>query len=160
MRPLRYILLPLSLFVVWLILSGHFEPLILFFGAVSALLVTVIVARMDREDRYTRPPRLSWRIPGYLLWLAKEIFKANVRVARIILDPALPISPIMVPFRSSQKTDLFRVVYANSITLTPGTMTTGTDGRILRIHALTWQDVDGREEDEMDQRVCALEGEG
>lgn len=158
MRPTRYILLFLGLATLWLLLSGHSEPLLLAFGVLSSTLVTFVVARMDREDRYAFPIHLSWRFPGYILWLLKEIFRANLRVARIILDPSLPISPIMVPFRSNQESDLFRVIYANSITLTPGTMTTGTDGRVLRIHALTWQDVDGREEDEMDRRICALEG--
>lgn len=157
MRPRRYILLGLSLFALWLPLSGHFKPLILLFGVGSVVLVTFIAARMDRVDRYVYPVRLSWRMLGYLAWLVKEMFRANVRVARIILDPSLPISPIIVPFRSRQKSDPFRVLYANSITLTPGTITTGTQGRILRIHALTWEDVDGREDDEMDLRVCALE---
>ena len=54
----------------------------------------------------------------------KEIFVANVHVAKIILDPKLPISPILVHYRASQKTDLGRAIYANSITLTPGTITT------------------------------------
>jgi multicomponent Na+:H+ antiporter subunit E len=113
--------------------------------------------RMDREDGYTFPIRLTWKVFGYLLWLVREIFRANVNVARIILDPKLPISPIMVPFRSALKTDLCRVIYANSITLTPGTITTGTEGKVFRIHALTWHDVDGREEDEMEHRVRDLE---
>jgi multicomponent Na+:H+ antiporter subunit E len=63
----------------------------------------------------------------------------------------------MVVFGSTQKTDLGRVLYANSITLTPGTITTGVEGDQLEIHALTWKDVDGREEDEMDQRVSIVE---
>ena len=103
------------------------------------------------------PIRLTWRIFGYVIWLVGEIFRANVNVARIILNPKLPISPIMVAFRAGMKSDLCRVIYANSITLTPGTITTGTEGEVLRIHALTWHDVDGREEDDMDQRICGLE---
>jgi multicomponent Na+:H+ antiporter subunit E len=112
---------------------------------------------MDREDRYAFFVPLSFRFAGYLGWLVKEIFKANLNVARIILHPRLPISPIVVPFKASQKSDLGRMIYANSITLTPGTITTGTDGEIFRIHALTWHDVDGREEDEMDRRISALD---
>jgi multicomponent Na+:H+ antiporter subunit E len=65
----------------------------------------------------------------------------------------------MVPFRARMKSDLWRMTYANSITLTPGTITTGTDGSIFRIHALTWHDVDGREEDEMEERVLTLDGQ-
>lgn len=160
MRPTRYILIFLSLFLFWLALSGHYEPLILGFGVFSCVLVTFLAWRMDREDKYPFPVRLTWRAPGYLVWIIGEIFKANVNVARIILDPKLPISPIMVPFRARMKSDFYRVIYANSITLTPGTITTGTDGEILRVHALTWQNVDGREEDEMAHRIQALEDTG
>lgn len=159
MRPTRYLLLSLVLFLFWLVLSGHYEPLILFFGVFSCLLVTYLAMRMDRVDGYTFRVRLRWRVFTYLFWLIREIFRANVNVARIILDPKLPISPIMVPFRPTLKTDLCRVIYANSITLTPGTITTGTEGNLLRIHALTWHDVDGREEDEMEHRVRELEPE-
>ena len=159
MRPTRYILLGLSLFGFWLVLSGHYTPLILTFGVLSCTLVCVVAWRMDRVDRYAFRLGLTLRLPGYLLWLTREIFKANVNVARIILDPRLPISPIMVPLRARMKSDLWRMTYANSITLTPGTITTGTDGRIFRIHALTWHDVDGREEDEMEERVLALDGQ-
>lgn len=158
MRPTRYILVFLSLFLLWLILSGHLEPLILGFGVFSCVLVTFLVWRMDREDHYHFPVHLSWRTPAYLFWIIGEIVKANVNVTRIILDPKLPISPIIVPFRAKMKSDFYRVIYANSITLTPGTITTGTDGEILRVHALTWQNVDGREEDEMAHRIQALEG--
>ena len=157
MRPTRYILLSLSLFLFWLVLSGHYEPLILAFGVASSILVSFLAWRMDREDRYAFPIRLTWRAPFYVIWLVGEIFRANVNVVRIILDPKLPISPIMVPFRAVMKSDFYRVIYANSITLTPGTMTTGTEGDILRIHALTWHDVDGREEDEMANRIVAME---
>lgn len=157
MRPARYILLGVSLFAFWLILSGHFEPLLLSFGVFSCALVTYVAWRMDRVDRFAYIVPLSFRFFGYLAWLIKEIAVANVNVARIILNPRLPISPIMVPFKASQKSELGRMIYANSITLTPGTITTGTDGPVLRIHALTWHDVDGREEDEMDRRISAMD---
>ena len=145
------------MFGLWLLLSGHYEPLILAFGVFSSLLVTYLAMRMDREDRYDFPLILTPRLVVYWVWLIREILKSNFRVARIILTPRLPISPIMVPFRACMKSDLARMIYANSITLTPGTITTGTEGDTLRIHALTWQDVDGREEDEMGEHICGLE---
>ncbi len=159
MRPLRYLSLTLALLVFWLVLSGYWDnPLLFSFGVFSSSLVALIAWRMDAADGYGFPLALRWaRLPGYLLWLLREIVRSNVKVARIILDPKLPISPIMVPFRARMSTDLCRVIYANSITLTPGTVTTGTQGEILRIHALTWQDVDGREEDEMEHRARDLE---
>ena len=157
MRPTRYVLLSLTMFGLWLLLSGHYEPLILALGVASSILVTYLAWRMDKEDRYDFSLILTPRLVGYWIWLIKEILKSNLRVSRVILTPRLPISPIMVPFRACMKSDLARMIYANSITLTPGTITTGTEGEILRIHALTWHDVDGREEDEMGQRICGLE---
>jgi multicomponent Na+:H+ antiporter subunit E len=112
---------------------------------------------MDAVDRAGFAILLSYRFVAYLVWLVGEVFRANVRVVRIILSPRLPISPIVVPFKAHQKTDLCKVIYANSITLTPGTITTGVEGDMLRIHALTWKDIDGREEDKMDQMICRLE---
>jgi multicomponent Na+:H+ antiporter subunit E len=146
------------MFGLWLLLSGHYEPLILGFGVLSSLLVTLLAWRMDKEDRYVFPLIYTPRLLGYWVWLILEILKSNVNVVRVILNPRLPISPIMVPFRACMDSDLARMIYANSITLTPGTITTGTEGDILRIHALTWHDVDGREEDEMGRRICRLEG--
>ncbi len=154
---LRYASLGSSLFLLWLLLSGHFEPLLLSFGIGSCALVAYIAWRMDGVDRAGFAILLSVRLVPYVIWLVGEIFRANVRVARIILSPRLPISPIVVPFQAHQKTDLCKVIYANSITLTPGTITTGVEGDMLRIHALTWKDIDGREEDKMDQMICGLE---
>ncbi len=158
MRPLRYVSLALALFLLWLLLSGHLEPLLLSFGVLSSGLVAFVAWRMDAADGYGFPLALRWtRLPGYLFWLLAEIVRSNLKVARIILHPRLPISPILVPFRTQMSTDLCRMIYANSITLTPGTITTRTHGEVLMIHALTWQDVDGREEDEMETRVRRLE---
>ena len=145
------------LFGVWLLLSGHYTPLLLGFGIGSSILVVLIAMRMDVVDHEGVPLYLGRRVLAYIPWLLLEILRANLIVARIILNPALPISPIIVHFRCSQKTDLGRVIYANSITLTPGTITTGVEGSELEIHALTWADIDGREEDEMDRRVTRLE---
>lgn len=145
------------LFGFWLLLSGHYTPLLLAFGVGSCALVVYLSLRMDVVDHEGVPLHLGGRFWLYVPWLLKEIFVANVKVARIILDPRLPISPIVVHFRASQETDLGRVIYANSITLTPGTITTGIEGADLEIHALTYADVDGREEDEMDRRVTWVE---
>ena len=154
----RIVGLWVMLFAVWLLLSGVYTPLLIGFGVGSCALTVYIASRMDVADREGVPIYLGGRFLLYLPWLLKEILVANIRVARVILSPSLPISPIMVVFRSTQKTDLGRAIYANSITLTPGTITTGVGGDRLEIHALTWGDVDGREEDEMDRRVSIVEG--
>ena len=154
----RLVGLWVMLFAVWLALSGHYTPLLLGFGVGSCTLTVYIAWRMDVTDHEGVPIYMAGRFLLYLPWLLKEILVANLNVAKVILSPKLPISPIMVVFHSTQKTDLGRVLYANSITLTPGTITTGVEGDQLEIHALTWRDVDGREEDEMDRRVSVVEG--
>ena len=145
------------LVVFWLLLSGHYTLMLISFGVGSSALVVYLALRMDVVDHEGVPLQLGGRFWLYLPWLMKEIFVANVAVAKVILHPKLPISPITVIFHGSQKTDIGRFIYANSITLTPGTITTGVEGQDFEIHALTYADVDGREEDEMDRRVTWIE---
>ncbi len=154
---LRALGLGAVLYGFWLVLSGHFEPLLMGFGIGSSALVVYLALRMDVVDHEGLPVDLGVRFWLYLPWLMKEVFVSNVRVARIILTPGLPIDPILVKYHASQKTDLGRAIYANSITLTPGTITTWVDEDSLDVHSLTWIDVDGREEDEMDRRVSWVE---
>jgi len=156
---LRAIGLGGSLFGFWLLLSGHYTPLLIGFGIGSTVLVVYLARRMDVVDHEGVPLHLGGRLVRYLPWLFKEIFVSNIEVARIILDPKLPISPIMVRFHGSQQTDLGRAIYANSITLTPGTITTGVHGTEFEVHSLTHVDVAHRdpEEDEMDRRCTWVE---
>jgi len=146
------------LFAVWLLLSGHYTPLLIGFGMGSCALTVYIAMRMDVADHEGVPIAWAGRFLLYLPWLLKEILVANLHVAKIILSPSLPISPIMVVYRSTQKTDLGRALYANSITLTPGTISTGVDGDRVEVHALTWKDLSGSEEDEMGRRSSRVEG--
>ena len=155
---LRIVGLWVVLFVTWLLLSGHYTPLLIGFGMGSCTLTVYIAMRMDVADHEGVPIDWAGRFLLFLPWLLKEILISNIKVAKIILSPSLPISPFMVVFRSTQKTDLGRVLYANSITLTPGTISTGVEGDRVEVHALTWRDVDGREEDEMGRRASKVEG--
>ncbi len=146
------------LFGSWLLLSHH-SPLFLVFGLVTCTIAVFVAARMGIVDRESVPVHLVWRGALYLPWLVWEIFKSNVRVARIILSPRLRVDPSIMHFRASQRTDLGRFIYANSITLTPGTVTTGIVGDDLEVHAIVQEEIDGTEENEMNRRVAVLEGE-
>lgn len=146
------------MFAVWLLMSGHLEPLFLILAVLSVGLVVYIALRMDVVDREGVPVHLSRRLAAYIPWLVKEILKANLAVMRVVLHPKLPISPTLVRFRGMQKTDLGRVIFANSITLTPGTITVGVAGENLSVHALVSGFVDGMEEGDMNRRVAQVEG--
>jgi multicomponent Na+:H+ antiporter subunit E len=154
---LRAIGLGLVLFAFWLALSGHYTPLLLSFGVGSCVLVVYLSHRMDVLDSEGVPLQVAGRFMAYLPWLLKEVFVANMEVAKVILDPKLPISPRMVVFHGSQDSDLGRAIYANSITLTPGTITTGVEGQEFEIHALRAADLETDEELQMDIRCTRVE---
>jgi multicomponent Na+:H+ antiporter subunit E len=145
------------LFSVWLLWSGHTTPLLLTLGMFSCMFVLLAVRRMRAVDRETAPVEITARVLLYLPWLVWEIVKANLDVARRILQPRLPIRPHILKVRAGQRSDLGRVVYANSITLTPGTVTIGVSGDEFTIHALTDEAAAGIAGGEMNDRVCALE---
>ena len=146
------------LFGFWLALSGHYTPLLLSFGVGSCVLVVYLCHRMDTIDHEGVPIHVLGRTILYVPWLLKEIFVANFEVAKVILDPKLPISPRFVVFHGSQKSDLGRAIYANSITLTPGTITTGVEGQDFEIHALRAADLESEEQADMDRRCTWVEG--
>jgi multicomponent Na+:H+ antiporter subunit E len=150
--------LALVSFALWLLLSGHYVPLLLGLGALSALLVVTIALRMDVVDREGHPIHLSPKALLYWPWLAWEIVKSNVDVARRILSPSLPISPTIIHVRASQKSDLGKVIYGNSITLTPGTVAIDIDGDKIEVHALTREAAQALRDGDMDRRVTRLEG--
>lgn len=145
---------------VWLLWSGHYGPLLLSLGAVSLALVVWISLRMRIVDEEGAPIQLPLRLVLYLPWLVLEIVKANVDVSLRILRPGLPISPRLIRVRAGQRTDVGRVIYANSITLTPGTVSIDTEGDDITVHALTRGAAEGVLSGAMDRRVRRLEGRG
>jgi multicomponent Na+:H+ antiporter subunit E len=148
----------LVLMALWLLLSGHYVPLLLAMGVLSCTLIVWIAARLDVIDHEAIPLQLKFfGYLAYLTWLGKEIAKANIDVARIILDPALPISPVMLQVPATQRTDVGKVIYANSITLTPGTVSLEVLDDEILVHAITREAADGLVHGDMDCRVDAIE---
>lgn len=152
--------LPAALFLFWLLLSGIYTPFLVLAGLASSLAVTLLAWRMEVADREGHPLHLTAAALAYWPWLILEIAKSGWTVARIILDPRLPISPTLVRFAPSQKSTVGLVTYANSITLTPGTVTVEADHREFLVHALTREAAAGLAGSEMDRRVCRFEGRG
>lgn len=146
------------LYGFWLLLSGHYTPLLLTLGAASCLLVVYVARRMDVVDEEGLPLHIGFRFLVYLPWLLWEVFKSNVRMARIVLDPRLPISPKLGRYPIRYRTDLAKVIYGNSVTLTPGTVTTAIDGDTIEVHVLEGDGFDTDEADPMIRRVHWVEG--
>jgi multicomponent Na+:H+ antiporter subunit E len=149
------------LFALWLLMSGIYKPLIIAFGLGSVLLVTYVVARMDKVDGDpVRMPLKPLTYSGYLLWLLVEIAKANWVVTRIILSPGLRLRQHLFRIPVTQKSDLGQVIFANSITLTPGTITVETETGAFLVHALNYSDADPGALADMDRRITAAERAG
>jgi multicomponent Na+:H+ antiporter subunit E len=145
----------LTLYAFWLLLSGFFTPFLMTAGAGCALAVVWFARRMDVVDH---PIRLGPKALVYWIWLIKEIVKSGWDVSKIILNPKLPISPTMVRFKPSQKTDVGLVLHANSITLTPGTIAIEVSADEFLVHGLTRGGAEGTIDSDMDRRVTACEG--
>ncbi len=147
-----------SLSALWFLLSGYFTPLILILGAVSITAVVWLAYRMDVIDHESHPIHMAPKGTLYYLWLMWEIVKANVDVTLAILRGPSALQPRVFKLKAAQSSDVWLVTYANSITLTPGTVTIFVDGSEITVHSLTPVAKKGLETGEMDQRVSALEG--
>ena len=147
----------LTLAGFWLLISGHYTLLILSLGLASIALVLYIAHRMDVVDHEAQPLLIPFRIPGYHLWLIKEIILANITVVKHIWLGNKSISPVLTKITAHQKTDMGKVIYANSITLTPGTVAVDVAGDQITVHALLRENIEELKAGEMDRRICQLE---
>lgn len=155
---IHFISLSITLFLFWVVLSGFFTPFLLGAGVLSALAVAWLAGRMDVIDHEGHPIHLGLGALTYWPWLIKEIAKSAWAVSRIILDPRLPISPTLVKFAPGQRTVVGLVTHANSITLTPGTISVEVEPGELVVHGLTREGALGCVDSEMNARVCRFEG--
>lgn len=155
---MRYILaLTFILAALWLAISGVYKPLILLLGAGSIALVIWLALRMEVVGEEHNPVIYSWRLPLYWAWLMWQIVLANVNVARLILSPGR-IRPRVVKVPVPHESAVARVTYANSATLTPGTVTLLLTKQELTVHALDTWSAAGLKENTMARRIAWLEG--
>ncbi|MCX5497601.1 Na+/H+ antiporter subunit E [Kaistia dalseonensis] len=152
--------LGLFLFVFWLLLSGHYTVWLIGAGLIVSALLAVGAHFLGLADEEGHPVNRLGAGLAYWPWLAVEIIKSSVDVARIILNPKLPIAPEMFETKVGPRTPVGVATYANSITLTPGTITVEVDRErdTFLVHALTRAGADGVRGGEMDRRVTRFEG--
>ncbi len=142
----------------WLLMSGLYKTLILVFGLCSVLLVFYFLDRMNSKDGHRLEINLSiMRACKYALWLFSEIVKSNIAVTKILLSKNIAINQKFIEVPSSQKTELGQVIYANSITLTPGTVTIETKQNNFIVHVLNENETTCEELKKMDRQVSIIE---
>ncbi len=155
---LRFLVIGLVGF--WLLLSGYWNnPLLLGLGVISVGLAAWLASRIEKYYQLPSVTRMLYRIPAYSMWLLLEVIKTNIDVVkRIWLPNRYPISPSLAIVPMTQQTRIGKTIYANSITLTPGTVTVRLeqDGHLL-VHALTAEGMNDLKAGGMDARVTALE---
>jgi multicomponent Na+:H+ antiporter subunit E len=141
----------------WLLLSGHFTLFLVLAGIAASAAVVWLALRMEVVDREGVPAEF-WRAAfSYWPWLAWQIVKAGWEVSKIIVDPRLPISPTLVRFKPAQRSSVGLVTHANSITLTPGTITVQASAQEFLVHGLTKASAEACVGSEMDRRIRDLE---
>jgi multicomponent Na+:H+ antiporter subunit E len=139
----RTVALVVLLSVFWLVLSGRFTAPFFIFMALSV--TTVVLMNPERPFGARAPgiPRggVNWVRGGaalvrYFVWLLVSILKANFDVARRILSPSMPVRPRFMRFKSDLQSEVGQVMIANTITLTPGTVTLDVQDGTFWVHAL------------------------
>lgn len=146
------------LFSFWLLLSGIYKPFLVVAGFSIAALSVVFARRMDVVDHEGHPiGHAIGVIFTYWPWLIKEITLSALKVSSIIINPRLPIDPKMAVVKLTQKTDLGRTIFANSITLTPGTIAVEMYDDSVLVHSIHKDGIKELEDGNMDRKVTAVE---
>ena len=136
----------------WFVLSGQTSPFFVGVAVISVIATMWLSARLKVIDRDGSPYHRAPQLLLYLGWLIGEIVKANVAVIARVIGPSHAIDPAMIEVKSSAKSGLGRALFANSITLTPGTVTVEVIGGILKVHALVRENAGAESFDEMDRK--------
>lgn len=153
------LVLALVLAAYWMTLSGYFEPLLMFFGAASIAFTIGLCWRMRILDDETAPYLQSPKTLSYFMWLFREIIDANLTVIKAVLSPEMKINPSMISVPAPQKTDIGKTMFANSITLTPGTVSVEMQDDSILVHALLTEMANPDDFKEMGERAGWSVGE-
>jgi multicomponent Na+:H+ antiporter subunit E len=153
-RLILILLLGVILAVLWIVLSGKFDKVILnSMGGISVVLVLILSIRLRVIDTEATPYPRILALLRYWFWLGFEVGKSNLAVARLILQPDLKLTPRLVRVPATQKTPLGLTLFANSITLTPGTVSVALEDGAILVHAVDAQFVDLKAFEEMGRRA-------
>jgi multicomponent Na+:H+ antiporter subunit E len=150
--------LAVVLSIVWLLWSGLYKPLLISLGALSVVVTMIFAVRMKFFDHAEGLGSMALRLPGYWLWLLKEILVSSVQVTRIVLSPKLDIQPRTVKILSEPGSELPQVILGNSITLSPGTITIDIDEKEVLVHCISEAGARDMESGDLLRRIDRLKG--
>ncbi len=157
---MRFLLTAIIMFIFWISLSGEFSVILILSGVISSLLVSywshdLLLGNANIKLEIVRIIRFL----KYLPWLFVQIVISNIDLAYRTLHPKMPINPRVISFKNEYKTELGMVTLANSITLTPGTVTINVDKDEFIVHAITEDSAKALNSGEMQARIKKIEGE-
>lgn len=152
------ILLFLALFFTWFCFSGYKETFFLVSGVISCLIAIYFSAKMGILENDERHEMIYAKpfTPKYILWaiwLFKEIIISSIAVSIKVWQTNMKISPVLLWIKSEDETEIALATYANSITLTPGTVCVDVKGNNLLIHALVRENIKSLKNGDMDKRI-------
>ena len=147
------------LFALWLVFNGKVTLEIVLFGIFLSVAVYVFCCKFLEYSpkKELLALRLLPQGIGYFFVLVKEVIKANVGAISLIVSPKYDVEPVLVTFKTKLKTDLARTVLANSITLTPGTITVELTGDEFKVHCLDREMAEGLADSVFVERLLRME---
>lgn len=120
----------------WWLMSGHNAALLISLGVTSVVVVLILIYRLNIVDINISTIQLSQKLPRFILWLMKDIVLSNVNVAINVWRKKPQLNPKVFTISVPEKSDLATVIYANAITVTPGTITINIENNTMTVHAL------------------------
>ncbi len=153
----RILITSIILFALWLLLSGHFDFQLLSLGILSCLFIAWLSLRMGLLDKNSSTLSFNIKLPIFLPWFFLEVIKSNLDVCKQILQPKLTLDPTISSISIFKHNNIGKAVYANCITLTPGTYSIDIDHDFVEVHSLTKKSAEGLKKGEMGKRILALQ---
>ncbi|MGS2724839.1 Na+/H+ antiporter subunit E [Porticoccus sp. GXU_MW_L64] len=147
------------LFVFWCFLSGYIEPLLLSFGAVSVAIVLFVLHRMDAVDQEPEAVGNGLQIMRYTAWLLGQIMQSSTHVTKLVWGSSSQVSPCLAKISAQDVPPENRVLYANSITLTPGTLSVDLEDGEITVHALQKASIEQLEQGDMERKITDIWGD-
>ena len=155
-----------SLYILWLLLSGILKPKFLIVGLATAMFIAAIclpsmwIEDRDGKSRFCLLDVSFFKLAKYWVWLFLEIGKSSFHVAKIVVSPKMKMNPQLVEFDCWYRNPIATSVLINSIILTPGTVTVEVkDEKHFLVHALTDEAALGLLDGTMQRKIAELFGE-